>query len=299
MATYFSNLPNLKLPVGDNGDMVTVKNLYRGVKFREDLRRYLEYYEPYDIKDGEKPYDVAFKFYGDPTYEWIVLLFNQITDIRNEWPMSELELVEFIRTKYPNPYAAAYYLTKEILHPKNGAVILEGGLEVNQDFTFQMPPFFTGYPFYADITEGDTRAIPVDNNFGPELVKNISNGQQVEVSGELFPSNVEIDTVSRSTDGQYSIILSQAALTTQSNVRFVAKSFQRATLSGSQVLDIVTYNDYERELNESKGKLNILAPEVIPEFINEFEEKIAYKQKTEYVPETTGIGISSSLARFF
>lgn len=299
MSNYFSNLPNLNLPVGENGEIVTVKNIYRGVKFREDLRRYFEFYEPYDILDGEKPYDVAFKFYGDPTYEWAILLFNNITDVRNEWPMSENEMLSYINNTYEDPYAAAYYLTKEVLDPRNGAIILQAGLEVNPDFTFLMPPSFTGYPFFANVTEGDTRVIPVDNDFGPELVKNIASGQSVEVSSSIFPENTLIDTVSRSADGDYYIVMDNEALISENNVRFVARSFSRSVLSGEQVIDTISYNDYERLLNESKRKINILDPSLIEELTEEFKEKIDYKSRTQYVPEAKGIGFDKSLSRFF
>jgi len=213
--------------------------------------------------------------------------------------MSENELLNYINEKYENPYAPAYYLTKEILDPRNGAVILQSGLEVNADFTFAMPPFFTGYPFYGNITAGDTRVVPVDNDFGPELVTNISPGQSVEVSSTYFPENTLIDTVSRSADGDYFIVMDRAALQTEENVRFVARSFQRAILSGEQVMETISYNDYERTLNESKRKINILDPSLIEELMVEFQEKISYKEKTKYVPEAKGVGFDKSLSTFF
>ena len=91
--SYFSVLPNLRLP-RPNQEILEIKNLYRGIRFRQDLRRFFEFYEPYDILDGEKPLDVAYKFYGDPTLDWILLLFNEIAKYVF-FPVNRLSLERF------------------------------------------------------------------------------------------------------------------------------------------------------------------------------------------------------------
>lgn len=296
--SYFSVLPNLRLP-RPNSEVLEIKNLYRGIRFRQDLRRYFEFYEPYDIQDGEKPLDVAFKFYEDPTLDWILLLFNEIVDINNEWPISERDLNNYIRYKYPNPDAVAYRVTKKITDPLTDHLLLEAGQEVNQDFTFDLPPTFTGYPFLVSTIEGSTEALLENQLVGDLIVQNVSVGQPIESTGGTFPLDTLVDRVERSADGIYSVILDQAATSTSSNVRIVAKSFQRVRLSGNNVYDTVTFDEYERTLNESKRRINILDPSLIVQLELEFAEKVDYKEVTDLSPEVKGFQIAKSLSRFF
>jgi hypothetical protein len=295
--SYFSVLPNLRLPRA-NDEILEIKNLYRGIRFRQDLRRFFEFYEPYDILDGEKPSDVAYKFYGDPTFDWILLLFNEIVDIQNEWPLSERDLNNYINSKYTNPDAVAYRVTKEITDPKTGYLLLEPGKEVHEDFTFKLPPTFTGYPFLVDTTAGSTEALLSDQEGGNLVVQNVSVGQPVE-STSVFPADTLINRVERSGDGIYSVVFDQPAISTGTDVRIVAKSFQRATLSGNQVYEEITHDEYERTLNESKRRINILDGSLIDQLQNEFAEKIDYKEFTELAPEVKGFQLAKSLSRFF
>jgi hypothetical protein len=296
--SYFSVLPNLRLPRANN-EVLEIKNLYRGIRFRQDLRRFFEFYEPYDLLDGEKPLDVAFKFYGDPTLDWIVLLFNEIVDINNEWPISERDLNNYIRYTYPNPDAIAYRTTKEILDPKTGHLLLESGQEVNQDFFFDLPPTFTGYPFLVSTTAGSTEALLEDQVAGNLVVENVSVGQAIESTGGTFPINTLLSRVERSADGVYSVVLDQAATSTSSNVRIVAKSFQRVRLTGNNVFDTISFDDYERRLNESKRRINILDSRLVTQLKLEFADKIDYKEVTNLSPEVKGFQIAKSLSRFF
>lgn len=295
--SYFSVIPNLRLPRA-NDEILEIKNLYRGIRFRQDLRRFFEFYEPYDILDGERPLDVAYKFYGDPSLDWIILIFNEIVDLQNEWPLSESDLNNYINSKYTNPYDVAYRVTKEITDPKTGYLLLEGGKEVHSDFTFQLPPTFTGYPFQATATTGSTEVILVDQNGGDLVVQNVSIGQPIESSPGIFPVNTLVTRVERSGDGIYSVVMDNAA-TGDGTVNIVAKSFQRATLSGTNVYEEITYDEYERTLNESKRRINILDGSLILQLQNEFAEKIDYKEFTDLAPEIKGFQIAKSLSRFF
>ena len=295
--SYFTNLPNLRLP-RENDQILEIKNLYRGIRFRQDLRRFFEYYEPYDIQDGERPLDVAYRFYGDPTLDWVILIFNEIVDLQNEWPLSERDLNNYINYTYTDPQAIAYYLTKEITDPKTGFLLLEGGLEVHSEFTFDLPPTFTGYPFNVDTTQGSTEAFLSDNGGGNLVVQNVSVGQTIE-SSDTFPTDTKIESVERSADGIYSVVFDQPAVATDTDVRIVAKSFQRVTLSGNNVYEAISYDRYERTLNESKRRINILDSSLITQLKNEFAEKIDYKEFTDLAPEIKGFQIAKSLSRFF
>lgn len=56
----------------------------------------------YTVQDGERPEQIAHKLYGDINLYWIVMLFNEVHDIWNDWPLSETCFNEYIKREYPN-----------------------------------------------------------------------------------------------------------------------------------------------------------------------------------------------------
>jgi hypothetical protein len=57
---------------------------------------------PYIVVEGDTPEIVSYKFYKTPLYHWILLLINNITNPREEWPLSERQLIEKIALLYPD-----------------------------------------------------------------------------------------------------------------------------------------------------------------------------------------------------
>jgi len=54
----------------------------------------------YDVKYGERPEDIAFKYYDDAELHWVVLLTNNITDRYYEWPMTQPDFEDYLTDKY-------------------------------------------------------------------------------------------------------------------------------------------------------------------------------------------------------
>ena len=57
-------------------------------------------FDKYDVKEGERPEDIAFKYFGDPELHWIILMTNDVTDRYYQWPMSQPQFDEFLTDKY-------------------------------------------------------------------------------------------------------------------------------------------------------------------------------------------------------
>jgi len=57
-------------------------------------------YSPYVVQDGERPDNVAQKFYGNPELDWIILMTNNIHNIYDEWPRSTNQFEKYITEKY-------------------------------------------------------------------------------------------------------------------------------------------------------------------------------------------------------
>ena len=83
-----------------NKSFKLVPDILRRVKLRSGIRSGVMLFDNYDVKDGERPEDIAFKWFGDPQYHWVILMTNNITDRYYEWPMTQPQFQEYITDKY-------------------------------------------------------------------------------------------------------------------------------------------------------------------------------------------------------
>lgn len=131
--SYFRKFANLSYPDLSSSrnsilDYTTVKNLFKSARVREDIFQSFLNFEKYQIEGDERPDQVADKFYGDSNLDWIILLSNKITNIRNQWPLGNFELQVYLQNKYPNEilYEVHHYETLEIRDSKNRLIQEEG-----------------------------------------------------------------------------------------------------------------------------------------------------------------------------
>ena len=140
MSNYFRQLPNLDYPslLNDktsSGDTVRVKNLFRRVKIREDYLNSLVLFTKYKIEGDDRPDNVAEKYYGTPDLDWVVLLANNIVDIKNDWPLSEYDLNQYLNEKYTEQQLVQihHYETIE-WRDLNNQLITPSGQVVDENF---------------------------------------------------------------------------------------------------------------------------------------------------------------------
>ena len=98
--SYFSRFPLMVYDVKGNEDYKLLPDILKRVKIRSGLRAGMFMFDTYDVKDGEKPEDIAFKWFGDPEYHWVILMTNNITDRYYQWPLSQPQFQEHITDKY-------------------------------------------------------------------------------------------------------------------------------------------------------------------------------------------------------
>ena len=102
---YFRNLPSFEyVNRTKDGQFISnyteVKNFFKKGKIRDDLFQDLTVFEKYNIKGDDRPDNVAFELYGDPTLDWVVLLANNIVNVHNEWPLPQVSFEKYILDKY-------------------------------------------------------------------------------------------------------------------------------------------------------------------------------------------------------
>jgi hypothetical protein len=100
MSRYFSYFPKVLYSVNDNQSIEYVTNILSRIKFDDNIKKQSTLYYTYAIKDGERPDTLAHKIYGDEEKHWMILLMNDIIDIKSQWPLSYAEFNSFIIEKY-------------------------------------------------------------------------------------------------------------------------------------------------------------------------------------------------------
>lgn len=142
MPSYFRQVPDFQY-VNRNSDSqgisdyLTVKNLFKRGKIREDIFGNLSFFTKYKIVGDERPDNVAYKFYEDETLDWIVLLSNNILNVQTEWPLPQQSFDTFLLEKYgsyQNMNAVRHYETIEITNA-SGIIIIPAGLRVPSNFS--------------------------------------------------------------------------------------------------------------------------------------------------------------------
>ena len=136
---YFRQVPNFEYVSRTKGEQylneyVTLKNLFKKAKLREDIFESLNFFEKYSIKGDERPDNVAAKYYNDPTLDWVVLLSNNILNIQDEWPMTTQTFEKVMLEKYGSyenlQSGIHHYETLEIKNSL-GITVLKSGLRVS------------------------------------------------------------------------------------------------------------------------------------------------------------------------
>lgn len=143
--SYFRNLSNFDYISQDSEEQgvfqsyTPVKNLFRRMKIREDIFNNLIYFTNYKIVGDERPDQVAKKIYDDETLDWIILISNNILNVRDEWPFPQNLFDEYLLNKYgsyENIYAVRHYVTREV-NDSVGSLVLPKGIIVDQNYTVE------------------------------------------------------------------------------------------------------------------------------------------------------------------
>lgn len=143
--TYFRELPDLEYqsPLSEKNssrDYLRVKNLFRRVKLRDDLLDAVTLFYKYQIPEGARPDTVAEILYGSAEYDWVVLLSSGITNVRDQWPLSDRDVYSFSEKKYgiQNLNEVKYYETIEV-KDSSGRLILPGKKRVDNFIRIPRP----------------------------------------------------------------------------------------------------------------------------------------------------------------
>ena len=136
MTKFFDQFPRINYNLtGVNGNTTVVTDIFRRVKARSKIADNVTLFDKYDVAEGEKPEDVAYKMYGEADYFWVVTLVNNIVNRYYDWPLDEFNFQQFVADKYSNPDGIHHYEITQSSGKQtgDGPADYSHKLEVNSD----------------------------------------------------------------------------------------------------------------------------------------------------------------------
>lgn len=129
----FSMYPKLQVTTITPGASTIVTDIFRRITLNRFTKN-LVFLQTISIPDGFTVEQVADKYYKRPDYHWVILMINDIVDVRKEWPMSNSDLLSFAKKKYgeTNIYETHHYRTTsepKLIVDLDGAALSNGDIE--------------------------------------------------------------------------------------------------------------------------------------------------------------------------
>ena len=134
--SYFRQVPRLDYPSLANDrqsayDFQTVKNLFKRAVMRDDIFNEVIAFEKYSVQGDERPDQVAYNFYEDSGLDWVILTTNNIVHVRDEWPMSNQDFLNYLNSKYTeSELSNVHHYETKIIRDSRGRLIQPEGLIV-------------------------------------------------------------------------------------------------------------------------------------------------------------------------
>lgn len=139
--TYFRQLPDfnyVNLDSNLSSEYTRVKNLFKRGELRSDIFVNLAFFNKYSIVGEESPDEVSLRLYDTEEFDWVILLANNIINVRDEWPLSNDSLYNHLIDIYgseENLQNIHHYETIEV-KDNSGRVVLRKGLRTEEMYSF-------------------------------------------------------------------------------------------------------------------------------------------------------------------
>ena len=170
---YFREIPNLEYqsPFSNrlsSSSYVTAKNLFRRMKIRDDLQNIFTIFNKYQVAQGARPDTVAEELYGKASLDWVVILSAGIVNLRNDWPLSDKDLYNYVEEVYGlDRNNIHHHETKEI-KDANDNLILPSGRVVDSDFSIT----YYDEKLKTTVTPTLSNTVVGVSNYEYEIIKN-------------------------------------------------------------------------------------------------------------------------------
>ena len=206
MSNYFSQVPNFEYisrinERQTNSDFIKVKNLFRRAIIREDLFADFMAFTKYKINGDMRPDAVAYEVYGDEDLDWVILISNNIINVRDEWPLTQNDFNNYLIEKYGNEGAVdeiKHYETIEVKDSK-GKIFVPKGKIVDSTYKVRFldsgtnritevnPVSGISYRTYEQKLQDDKRNINIlESGYLAQVIDDIETVLDYEQSSEYI-----------------------------------------------------------------------------------------------------------------
>lgn len=231
---YFQLHPHMEF------DGKVVVDIFKRIAPHKEIVDNYTFLNQFTVEDQGTPESVAYELYDDSEYHWIILLINNIINVRKEWPLSVQELGEFVTLKYEGVGAVSssditgiFEIGDYVIGKQSGATGQVIGIYPSQKWVQIKPINGVFRENGEDVVRGTV--VTVD---APEITAtSIKEAVYAPHHFEDMDGNI-IDGVSLGTDFSF------------------------------------TNFEYEEQLNEQKAQITVLKPEHLLPFVKNFKSLI-------------------------
>jgi hypothetical protein len=105
-----------------------LKDITTNLRIKAELVENTGYFDYYTIKDGETFESIAYKYYGDVEYFYLVMLSSLMFDWRDSLPLTDAELEYYITDSYANPQGTHHWIDAKT---KKKTAVIDGNVGEN------------------------------------------------------------------------------------------------------------------------------------------------------------------------
>lgn len=251
--SLFSKLPKTKYRFYNTPEEATIPDLFRQIKVVERRLDKVAIYQKYFIR-GERPDQASTDLYGTPEFHWTFMYVNDnLRSVMNKWPLRDEVLTDFINEKYVGHTITPYRLPSDPANHNSIAGKFPVGSVITGSSSGATATVTARYP--------NVNQIVFTYNTDTEFTEGVDTFTAVDSDGITYQlMNTQYDIRTYPNSPKYYQDNDGNTTVNQENLRITS--------------GIVTYAEYETQLNDSLKEIRVIKPEYIQEFASEFRRLI-------------------------
>ena len=207
------------------------------------------------VQDGERAELVSYKYYGDAKYYWTLYVINNVINPYHDWPMSQIELDEYVKRKYKEPMAIKHFIdlrTNQILDEVdelNAYAWFEGNMD-----TLDLISEVSGVPLQTGNNVINNTHFTIVDNPNDFIFEFNSTNDMHKIAVWIKEMNFHEFTIRESTN----------------KLIFIKNRGGSYPFYASPV----THYQYENEKNIANRDVMVLNPQYLQKFIKKYHEEL-------------------------
>lgn len=276
---FFKHYPNITY------SNTVVKNILAKVVFQKNNDNNYYTYHPYTIVEGDRADTLAYLYYGDPGYDWVIYYANMTVDPYFDWPLDTKSFKRYVETKYGSLTEARskikFFRSNYIEDDSTLSTAAYTALsQIQKQFWTPVTGIDNTITSYKrkreDVVYNTNKTLSI--SISPANNSTYTSGEQVRQTsgsvvvalGNLRFSNSSVavvDNIQGSFSNSYSLVGTTSG--TSSAVSAVDTISTSIDPTIQNYFVPVTFYDYEEELNEKRKNIRLLDSG----FVRDIEEK--------------------------